>query len=467
LTFTQSGSQTTTLKNILNCDSVVTLNLTVLAASSIENKTVCATELPLNWNGLTFIQSGSQTTTLKNILNCDSVVTLNLTVLATTYSITEATVCQKDLPYIWNDRNYTESGVFNHTLVNIVGCDSIATLGLTVMQPSYTSALVTICQKDLPYIWNTKNLTESGIFKDTLINSFGCDSVVTLELSVIQTTYSTTKRVICPLQIPFIWNDIPCFGEGTYTKTLVNSNGCDSIATLDLRVESPLVSTTEVTICQSELPYRWNKITCNAAGTYHAAMKTSAGCDSVATLVLTVNRPTSAMKSTSVCEGESFRFNGMYYSPGSYLVNLENTNGCDSLVTLVVDQKKSSNVSQVVHLLPGESYTVNGKSYRSEGVYTEVIKSENSCDSVVVTEILFINVPNTITPNGDGLNDLFMEGWKVKIYNRNGILLHDGSNGWDGTYKGTPVSQDTYFYVLFFDSESGAKTKEGYLTVVR
>src|SRR5690606_32353259 len=96
LTFTQSGSQTASLKNILNCDSLATLNLTVLASSSIENRTICEPELPLVWNGLTFTQSGSQTTILQNTLGCDSVVTLNLTVL-TASSVENKTICATEL----------------------------------------------------------------------------------------------------------------------------------------------------------------------------------------------------------------------------------------------------------------------------------------------------------------------------------------------------------------------------------
>jgi len=60
-----------------------------------------------------------------------------------------------------------------------------------------------------------------------------------------------------------------------------------------------------------------------------------------------------------------------------------------------------------------------------------------------------------------------MKGWRVQIYNRNGIMLYDGDSGWDGNYNNKPVSKDTYFYVLFYPTESGVKTKEGYLMVIR
>ena len=103
--------------------------------------------------------------------------------------------------------------------------------------------------------------------------------------------------------------------------------------------------------------------------------------------------------------------------------------------------------------------------HNQTGEYTDILVSKNGCDSVVVTTLKIIDLPNTITPNMDGKNDIFLEGRHVKIYNRNGILLYEGNNGWDGTHNGIPVTQGTYFFVLYLASES--KTKEGYITVVR
>jgi len=61
-----------------------------------------------------------------------------------------------------------------------------------------------------------------------------------------------------------------------------------------------------------------------------------------------------------------------------------------------------------------------------------------------------------------------MKGWHIKVYNRNGIVLYEGKEGWNGSYHNKPVSKDTYFYVLYYTSESGVgtKAKEGYLMVI-
>ena len=67
-----------------------------------------------------------------NAAGCDSIITLTLVVNEATYGDTTATVCATKLPYTWYEHTLTETGTATHTLVNAAGCDSIVTLHLTV-----------------------------------------------------------------------------------------------------------------------------------------------------------------------------------------------------------------------------------------------------------------------------------------------------------------------------------------------
>ena len=93
----------------------------------------------------------------------------------------------------------------------------------------------------------------------------------------------------------------------------------------------------------------------------------------------------------------------------------------------------------------------------------------NGCTENVTKRIWITNnsIINTFSPNGDGTNDIFMKGWHLKVYNRNGLFIFEGKDGWDGTNNGKDVMADTYFFVVYFESESGTKSRSGYVTVIR
>ena len=76
-------------------------------------------------------------------------------------------------------------------------------------------------------------------------------------------------------------------------------------------------------------------------------------------------------------------------------------------------------------------------------------------------------IPNAFSPDNDGTNDLFMQGEKLKVFNRWGHLIYDGSDGWDGKYKGEPVSSGTYFYIIEYQSDNvNPETYRGTVTLV-
>jgi gliding motility-associated-like protein len=77
-------------------------------------------------------------------------------------------------------------------------------------------------------------------------------------------------------------------------------------------------------------------------------------------------------------------------------------------------------------------------------------------------------VPQVITPNGDGKNDVFMKGRKLVIFDRLGLEIYEGADGWDGKKTdGSIVAPDTYFYTIFRENGSNEVEKRGYITLIR
>src|SRR5678809_1763884 len=116
-----------------------------------------------------------------------------------------------------------------------------------------------------------------------------CDSVATLNVVMNSVVTSTTDTTVCQSALPFNWNGQSITAAGTYTANLVSAAGCDSIATLNVIVNSVVTNTTDTTVCPSALPFSWNGQSITAAGTYTANLVSAAGCDSIATLNVVIN----------------------------------------------------------------------------------------------------------------------------------------------------------------------------------
>ena len=75
---------------------------------------------------------------------------------------------------------------------------------------------------------------------------------------------------------------------------------------------------------------------------------------------------------------------------------------------------------------------------------------------------------NAFTPNGDGINDTFLEGYDIIVFNRWGKKLYEGEQGWDGTYNGKAVPAGTYYFVRTTDKRGNEITPDkGSVTVIR
>jgi gliding motility-associated-like protein len=78
------------------------------------------------------------------------------------------------------------------------------------------------------------------------------------------------------------------------------------------------------------------------------------------------------------------------------------------------------------------------------------------------------NLPNAFSPNGDGINDVFMKGVDLLVFNRWGMEIFKSQNkeGWDGMYNGKRVAKGEYLYIITVENEDGEKfVQKGVVTV--
>ena len=134
--------------------------------------------------------------------------------------------------YFWNGTNYSLSGNYTYNTTALNGCDSIATLDLTINSSSKDTIEINEC--DL-YNFNGINYTNSGIYNWTGNNIDGCDSSIVLDLTINKSTMSYFFAQECN---PYYWNGTTYYSSGIYTFTTINNFGCDSVATLNLNITS-------------------------------------------------------------------------------------------------------------------------------------------------------------------------------------------------------------------------------------
>ena len=197
-----------------------------------------------------------------------------------TASDTAATACDA---FEWHGKTYTASGLYKDTLVNVAGCDSIVTLNLTINTPTAGDTTAMACDA---FEWHGKTYTASGLYKDTILNYAGCDSIITLHLTVNRSSASEEQAEACE---SYDWHGKTYTETGIYKDTVPNYAGCDSIITLHMTINNSIVATPE-TYDECNL-FVWHGETYTASGTYYDTLSTIHGCDSVCQLNLTITTP--------------------------------------------------------------------------------------------------------------------------------------------------------------------------------
>jgi hypothetical protein len=187
---------------------------------------------------------------------------LNLTFIPPATGIDIVTACES---FTWIDGvTYTASNnTASDTVTTTLGCDSIVTLNLTIHQPSSGVDVIYSCD---PIMWidGVTYTASNNTATDTLTNALGCDSVVTLNLTILNATAGTDQILACD---DYTWIDGVTYtnSNNSATFTLANLQGCDSVVTLDLTIHqvnvSTLVSEPTITANAAQASYRW--LDCN------------------------------------------------------------------------------------------------------------------------------------------------------------------------------------------------------------
>lgn len=305
--------------------------------------------------------------------------------------------------YALNDETYDSTGTYIRTILNSTGCDSIITLHLTINK-KYTSQYKTICSGESFFVGGA-NQNVSGLYVDTLRSSSNCDSIV------------TTQLIVNPAPLPSLGPDRDlCAG----TNSSIKPGTFKEYLWQDLSTSSSL--------------------TVNTPGLYWVRVTNDFNCSAIDSITIRsiLTSPDNFLKKTdSICPFQKLEIiaNGNYDeyrwstgaagkkqiidNPGVYSLQVTDSNGCTGTNSISI-YKKDCKV----------------------GVF----------------------IPTAFTPNNDGRNDVFkglvfgkVLKYKLQVFSREGQLIFETTDplkGWDGFYKGMNYSTTTFVWQCFYQFEN-------------
>ncbi len=245
----------------------------------------------------------------------------------TTYNTINETVC--DSYTAPSGMVYTASGMYNDTIMNSIGCDSVITINLTVNNATASTVNITECESYTGPSGMVYNA--SGTYYDTIPNTVGCDSVITVNLTINNTTANITETACDTYTSP---SGVMYTTSGIYNDTIANAAGCDSIMTIDLTINQSYSNTITVVECDTFTSPGGVEYT--TSGTYMESFTNAAGCDSVLTYEVTINDSYETTIDVTGCFEYISDGGTTYTTSGTYVESYTNVAGCDSVITLNV-----------------------------------------------------------------------------------------------------------------------------------
>jgi gliding motility-associated-like protein len=423
--------------------------------------------------------------------SCSEITITHLRVLPVYYQVVSKTFCIGQSFTLNSGRVVTTSGIYKDTLPAV--CDSIIEYRLQFLNSITTNVQASVCQGKNYTLPDGSLVATSGTYRDTLLSAAGCDSIVVTQLIVQPYLRSTQNITLCQGKSYTLPGGRVVSMSGTYSDTIKNNNGCDSIVVTQLNIIPPVAVNKQAVICQGQSYLLPGGRTVKVSGTYYDTIKKPGNCDSIFITSLSVIPPVPDVVRVAVCSGQSYTLPGgvKVKTAGTYSDTLKTAASCDSVITTILTVfpntfKVSLPVTDTilsgsaVALLP--QYT-GGTAIRwnwsppfglnctdceqpmampeQSTTYLVTATTSDGCQDTAQTQLVVrtseVYIPTAFSPNNDGLHDrldvfaMSAKSFHIRIYNRWGEIVfesQDMQQKWDGTFKGDICPTDQYIYVV-------------------
>lgn len=404
------------------------------SAGMLVNQTICETQLPFAWNGLTFNQAGQQSVTFTNSFGCDSVVTYALAVntLSTPlFPITGPYCSGASIPALPTTSTNNVSGTWSPAINNLSTTTYTFTpnngqcansvnqaIEITPVQTPSFNTYGPYCSGDaIPNLPTSSINNISGTWSPTINNTATTTYTFTPggQQCATQTTMSITVN---PIVAPSFQNIGPfCAGSvipdlastsingitGVWSPEINNNastnytftptpSQCAENANMVIQIDQPYNVNQTVALCQNQIPYIWNGLSLTVSGTYSVTLSSQQACDSTVNLNLTVAPTAVVNQSIQICESDlPYTFFGQTISgPGVYEHTTNNGSDCDStfilnlsitpVVPITISNAPTATCNPSLNLV----FTIQGAQNVTQCAWSTTGQSGTNCDGFPV-----------------------------------------------------------------------------------
>ena len=347
--------------------------------------------------------------------------------------------------------------------IEVQSCYSnISQSNISVNNISINTDTVSICLGDSVLV-GSNYYYSAGLYNDTLSNSFGCDSIINTNLIVGTSSIINQNITICNGENYFVGLNSYSI-SGNYSDT-ISFGGCDSIINTNLIVLPTSGVQQSLNLCNGEVYFIGNNIY-TQSGNYIDTLISLNGCDSIVYTNLIFNNNSTTNNNFSICSGDTVLVGGSsYYAPGFYIDSLYTFSGCDSIIytNLVVYPLLYEYLYFSICL--GDSVIIGNNSYTQAGSYLDTLISTFNCDSIIST-VIDESVPISNLFENSGVLTFNVSGgtplYNIQLYGPNGLVVNLlNNNGASGNY--TPILNGTYFIVS--EDQNGCFADTVFITI--
>jgi gliding motility-associated-like protein len=476
----------------ISCTDTLIINIADNSSGSqlSINTTICQNSSYQFPDGTTQIITTPVTTTynLTDSFGCDSVVHLTIAINPV-YSLTEQIELCINSNHTFPDGTsltVQQNTVHVSTLTSNLGCDSVITTEIILIDTFEMNELTTVCigaSLIMPDGTTVNNIVDDFIHISTFTSSSGCDSLLITQINVLPSYSIADSLYFCEGQEVILPNgtEITNFSPGmNFPITFLTEQGCDSTITYYIFVRPIHSSYIDASVCNQSIytfpdGSSWLVVNDTIQVSY---LLNEYGCDSVLTTTVSRSANYQIELFDTICSGLNYTF-----SDGTtqnnvvkdiiYIYSLTNQSGCDSTIISYLTVLESDNTeflytplqptaddewitffpkdSSIIdfywqifdsneQLLNNWNDTVLNLSLiqHPSNAYVVCLSSNNAnncpsqtCEEIIPTGNIYIYVPNAFTPNRDGQNDFFSPvitgrpfmNYEFTIFNRWGEVV--------------------------------------------